>query len=93
MGVKSSSYYVRFETAQGLTLCAAIAVTLGLLHPPLASCPAAALQSIRCHSHGPHETDEEFDARWVIHFNKPDIAAWELRKGMNTLVGFTDTVT
>ena len=108
MGIKSSSYYVRFETAQGLILCAAIAVALGsaarwrsiaaaavawtsprgLLHPPLASSPAAALQSIRCHSPGPHETDEEFDARWVIHFNKPDIAAWELRKGMNTLVGY-----
>ncbi|KAJ8784341.1 hypothetical protein J1605_008346 [Eschrichtius robustus] len=56
--------------------------------PPLASSPAAALQSIRCHSHGPHETDEEFDARWVTYFNKPDIAAWELRKGMNTLVGY-----
>ncbi|KAK7807914.1 hypothetical protein U0070_023946 [Myodes glareolus] len=38
--------------------------------------------------HGSHETDEEFDARWVTYFNKPDIDAWELRKGMNTLVGY-----
>eukprot|EP00069_Balaena_mysticetus_P000416 bmy_14406T0 len=60
----------------------------GLLHAPPASSPAAALQSIRCYSHGPHETDEEFDARWVTYFNKPDIAAWESRKGMNTLVGY-----
>uniref|UniRef100_A0A3B3ZVG0 Cytochrome c oxidase subunit 5A, mitochondrial n=1 Tax=Periophthalmus magnuspinnatus TaxID=409849 RepID=A0A3B3ZVG0_9GOBI len=34
------------------------------------------------------ETDEEFDARWVTYFNKPDIDAWELRKGMNTLIGY-----
>ncbi|TKC50526.1 hypothetical protein EI555_019158 [Monodon monoceros] len=30
---------------------------------------------------------EEFAARWVTYFNKPDIDAWELRKGMNTIVG------
>uniref|UniRef100_A0AAA9S240 Cytochrome c oxidase subunit 5A, mitochondrial n=1 Tax=Bos taurus TaxID=9913 RepID=A0AAA9S240_BOVIN len=47
-----------------------------------------AVQSLRCYSHGSHETDEEFDARWVTYFNKPDIDAWELRKGMNTLVGY-----
>lgn len=35
----------------------------------------------RCYSHGKQETDEEFDARWVTYFNKPDIDAWELRKG------------
>ncbi|KAK2108984.1 Cytochrome c oxidase subunit 5A [Saguinus oedipus] len=34
------------------------------------------------------ETDEEFDARWVTYFNKPDIDAWELRKGINTLVTY-----
>ncbi|XP_048376842.1 cytochrome c oxidase subunit 5A, mitochondrial-like [Stegostoma tigrinum] len=49
--------------------------------------PAAALVS-RWYSHGKHETDEEFDARWVTYFNKPDIDAWELRKGMNTLIGY-----
>lgn len=32
-------------------------------------------------SHGDNETDEEFDARWVTYFNKPDIDAWELKKG------------
>ena len=31
---------------------------------------------------------EEFDARWVIYFNKLDIDAWELRKGMNTIIGY-----
>lgn len=36
----------------------------------------------RCYSHAKAETDEEFDARWVTYFNKPDIDAWELRKGM-----------
>ncbi|CAI5783621.1 cytochrome c oxidase subunit 5A, mitochondrial [Podarcis lilfordi] len=49
--------------------------------------PAAVLP-VRCYSHGSHESDEEFDARWVTYFNKPDIDAWELRKGMNTLVGY-----
>ncbi|XP_044518407.1 cytochrome c oxidase subunit 5A, mitochondrial-like [Gracilinanus agilis] len=54
-----------------------------------ASSPAAAaFQSVRCYSHGSHETDEEFDARWVTYFSKPDLDAWELRKGMNTLVGY-----
>lgn len=37
--------------------------------------------AVRCYSHGSHESDEEFDARWVTYFNKPDIDAWELRKG------------
>ncbi|XP_025908395.1 cytochrome c oxidase subunit 5A, mitochondrial [Nothoprocta perdicaria] len=48
---------------------------------------AAALYA-RCYSHGSQESDEEFDARWVTYFNKPDIDAWELRKGINTLVGY-----
>uniref|UniRef100_G3WTM6 Cytochrome c oxidase subunit 5A, mitochondrial n=1 Tax=Sarcophilus harrisii TaxID=9305 RepID=G3WTM6_SARHA len=43
---------------------------------PSPSPAAAAIHSVRCYSHGSHETDEEFDARW------------ELRKGMNTLVGY-----
>ncbi|KAL2300529.1 hypothetical protein Nmel_013411 [Mimus melanotis] len=49
--------------------------------------PAAVLPA-RCYSHGSQESDEEFDARWVTYFNKPDIDAWELRKGINTLVGY-----
>uniref|UniRef100_A0A3P9M6G0 Cytochrome c oxidase subunit 5A, mitochondrial n=1 Tax=Oryzias latipes TaxID=8090 RepID=A0A3P9M6G0_ORYLA len=53
----------------------------------LLSVPATVLAS-RCYSHGKQETDEEFDARWVTYFNKPDIDAWELRKGMNTLIGY-----
>ncbi|ROL43905.1 Cytochrome c oxidase subunit 5A, mitochondrial [Anabarilius grahami] len=52
----------------------------------------AALESAsvaaRSYSHGKQETDEEFDARWITYFNKPDIDAWELRKGMNTLIGY-----
>ncbi|XP_024911464.1 cytochrome c oxidase subunit 5A, mitochondrial [Cynoglossus semilaevis] len=42
----------------------------------------------RCFSHEKVETDEEFDARWVTYFNKPDIDVWELKKGMNTLIGY-----
>ncbi|XP_061922790.1 cytochrome c oxidase subunit 5A, mitochondrial-like [Entelurus aequoreus] len=45
-----------------------------------------ALVASRCYSHGKVETEEEFDARWVTYFSKPDIDAWELRKGMNTLI-------
>lgn len=42
----------------------------------------AALLASRSYSHGKQETDEEFDARWVTYFNKPDIDAWELKKGL-----------
>ncbi|XP_034032138.1 cytochrome c oxidase subunit 5A, mitochondrial [Thalassophryne amazonica] len=55
----------------------ALARTQRVCQAPLAS---------RYYSHGKQETDEEFDARWVTFFNRPDIDPWELRKGMNTLV-------
>uniref|UniRef100_A0A8C0IZ93 Cytochrome c oxidase subunit 5A, mitochondrial n=1 Tax=Chelonoidis abingdonii TaxID=106734 RepID=A0A8C0IZ93_CHEAB len=42
----------------------------------------SAVLPARCYSHGAQESDEEFDARWVTYFNKPDIDAWELRKGV-----------
>uniref|UniRef100_A0A8C3LKN8 Cytochrome c oxidase subunit 5A, mitochondrial n=1 Tax=Chrysolophus pictus TaxID=9089 RepID=A0A8C3LKN8_CHRPC len=54
--------------------------------PPFYVSPA--VQLARCYSHVSQESDEEFDARWVTYFNKPDIDAWELRKGVNTLVGY-----
>lgn len=50
--------------------------------------PACSLVAARCYSQAKHESDEEFDARWVTYFNKPDIDAWELRKGVNTLIGY-----
>ncbi|XP_075016600.1 cytochrome c oxidase subunit 5A, mitochondrial isoform X1 [Calonectris borealis] len=59
--------------------------------PVNASSPVYRCKSVlhaRCYSHGSQESDEEFDARWVTYFNKPDIDAWELRKGINTLVGY-----
>ncbi|KAM4795800.1 cytochrome c oxidase subunit 5A, mitochondrial-like [Rhinophrynus dorsalis] len=56
------------------------------LQPSPASAPVAV--AARCYSHVKYESDEEFDARWVTYFNKPDIDAWELRKGMNTLIGY-----
>lgn len=49
--------------------------------PPVFFLHSAVLHA-RCYSHGSQESDEEFDARWVTYFNKPDIDAWELRKGM-----------
>ncbi|XP_060709601.1 cytochrome c oxidase subunit 5A, mitochondrial-like [Hemiscyllium ocellatum] len=61
--------------------------TAGAAAAPGRGHPAAAL-ALRWYSHGKQETDEEFDARWVTYFNKPDIDAWELRKGMNTLIGY-----
>ena len=41
----------------------------------------------RNYSSSQTETDEEFDARWVAYFNKEDIDAWELKKGLNELYG------
>lgn len=64
---------------------AALGLRAAALRRPLG--PAAVLHA-RCYSHGSQESDEEFDARWVTYFNKPDIDAWELRKGINTLVGY-----
>ncbi|XP_014734704.1 PREDICTED: cytochrome c oxidase subunit 5A, mitochondrial isoform X1 [Sturnus vulgaris] len=57
-------------------------------HPVIQSFNSYAVLPARCYSHGSQESDEEFDARWVTYFNKPDIDAWELRKGINTLVGY-----
>jgi cytochrome c oxidase subunit 5a len=33
------------------------------------------------------ETDQEFDARWVDYFDRPDIDSWELKSGINELYG------
>jgi len=41
----------------------------------------------RSYSSKKQETDEEFDARWEAYFNREDIDAWELRKGVNDLYG------
>ncbi|KAJ8272272.1 hypothetical protein COCON_G00111310 [Conger conger] len=51
---------------------------------PACTAPVAS----RCYSHATKETDEEFDSRWVTYFSNPDIDSWELRKGMNTLIGY-----
>ena len=32
----------------------------------------------RLMSHGPQETDAEFDARYEAYFNRPDIDGWEV---------------
>lgn len=37
------------------------------------------------YSHGVQETDEQFDARYVNYFNRPDIDGWEIRKAINDL--------
>ncbi|XP_038656724.1 cytochrome c oxidase subunit 5A, mitochondrial-like [Scyliorhinus canicula] len=50
--------------------------------------PAPAPLPSHWHSHDKQATDEEFDACWVTYFNKPDIDAWELRKGMTTLIEY-----
>lgn len=72
------------------TAVVALVTPGGLLYLTLRPCssgPAAIVQSVSCHSHGPQETDEEFDACWMTYFRKPDIDAWELCKGMTMLVG------
>jgi len=47
----------------------------------------AAVSGQRFMSHEVKETDAEFDARYVAFFSRPDIDGWEIRKGMNTLIG------
>jgi len=47
--------------------------------------PAAT--SSRCMSSEVKESDDEFDARYVAFFNRADIDGWEIRKGMNDLIG------
>merc|ERR1711928_65944 len=41
----------------------------------------------RTMSHGPVESDAEFDARYEAYFNRPDIDGWEYRKGFGDLAG------
>ncbi|EDO31660.1 predicted protein [Nematostella vectensis] len=38
-------------------------------------------------SNKPVESEEAFDARWEAYFSRPDIDAWELRRGLNELYG------
>jgi len=47
--------------------------------------PAVAVSGQRFMSHEVKETDEEFNARYVAFFSRPDIDGWEIRKGMQTL--------
>jgi len=49
--------------------------------------PAVTTTCVRYMSHEVQETDEEFDARYVAYFSRPDIDGWEIRKGMNNLIG------
>lgn len=51
-------------------------------------CCLVAPLAVRCYSHAKVETDEEFDSRWVTYFSKPDLDAWELRKGDANLCVF-----
>lgn len=64
--------YIVSASLHCLNISDRISLTALCLPAPLAS---------RCYSHGKVETDEEFDARWVTYFSKPDLDAWELRKG------------
>ena len=36
--------------------------------------------AVRSMAHGPIETDEAFDARYIAYFQRSDIDGWELRK-------------
>lgn len=42
-----------------------------------------AISNTRYMSHKVQETDEEFDARYVAYFSRPDIDGWEIRKVCN----------
>ncbi|XP_029178298.1 cytochrome c oxidase subunit 5A, mitochondrial [Nylanderia fulva] len=54
--------------------------------PRVAVTSVVGTQSVRA-SHGPKETDEEFDQRYVNFFSRNDIDSWEIRKAMNDLAG------
>uniref|UniRef100_A0A8B9QBL1 Cytochrome c oxidase subunit 5A, mitochondrial n=1 Tax=Apteryx owenii TaxID=8824 RepID=A0A8B9QBL1_APTOW len=85
---------IRFERLYHMQTCTCLscstsAIGSGLLRRGgVVLFEVQAILHARCYSHGSQESDEEFDARWVTYFNKPDIDAWELRKGINTLVGY-----
>lgn len=44
-----------------------------------------AVPAARMSSHT--ETDDQFDARYEAYFNRPDIDGWQVRKGMNDILG------
>jgi len=37
--------------------------------------------------HGRKESEDEFDARYVAYYSRPDIDGWEIRKAMNDMQG------
>lgn len=47
----------------------------------------AAVGAVRQSHGGPVESDAEFDARYEAFFNRADIDGWQVRKGMNDLLG------
>uniref|UniRef100_A0A0K8TTZ3 Cytochrome c oxidase subunit 5A, mitochondrial n=1 Tax=Tabanus bromius TaxID=304241 RepID=A0A0K8TTZ3_TABBR len=52
----------------------------------LTAARTSAVASVRA-SHGSTETDEQFDQRYENFFNRSDIDGWEVRKGMNDILG------
>jgi len=62
------------------TVCRGSALNARVIQP-------AVISGTRYMSHEVQETDEEFDARYVAYFSRPDIDGWEIRKGMNNLIG------
>lgn len=43
--------------------------------------------AVRASHGGPVESDAEFDARYVAYFSRSNIDGWEVRKGMNDILG------
>ncbi len=43
------------------------------------------MTAVRGIKHAKEESEEEFDARMVAYFSRPDIDGWEVRKAMNEL--------
>ena len=57
-----------------------------LLHPALVPAPLPLASQLAASPVG--HVRQEWDARWVTYFSKPDTDAWELHKRMNVLVGY-----
>ncbi|PZC72770.1 cytochrome c oxidase subunit 5A, mitochondrial [Helicoverpa zea] len=58
-----------------------------VLRRSLVPATRASVVPLRRSHGGPVESDEDFDSRYELFFNRKDIDGWEIRKGMNDLCG------
>ncbi|XP_055384374.1 cytochrome c oxidase subunit 5A, mitochondrial [Condylostylus longicornis] len=66
----------------------AVTQLAGVMRGPLGfnAARTTVVNSVRA-SHGHAESDEDFDRRYEDYFNRKDIDGWEIRRGMNDVLG------